>query len=90
MPRKDGQPTAAERRERERHERNARFIAERSDDELSTLEVDYLLDADTRAQLAAERERRGLSAPALCYHTQHCGATPEQPCAAVRGSRRAR
>lgn len=60
MPRQDGTPTAAERRDAERVARNADFIATRSDADLVHLRSDQLLDEKTVAQVAAEITRRGL------------------------------
>lgn len=48
MPRKDGQPTAAERKDAARLERNARYIAAADDTELA------------RMAARAETKRRGL------------------------------
>lgn len=49
-----------QRQDAERIAGNVRFIAERTDAELMTVDQDYYLDERTRAEVEAERTRRGL------------------------------
>jgi hypothetical protein len=58
MPRKDGLPTAKERKNAERVAANAAFIARLDDDELARAEDLFMLDEEIEAQVLAERRRR--------------------------------
>jgi hypothetical protein len=65
MPRKDGTPTAAERKNAERLESNRRWIAAANDADLAKLATNtheyLLLDDDTQAMVRAEIAHRGES-----------------------------